>query len=70
MNGIKTGKGPVPQAQQQLYTYSRKYYLPLSIQLEKDVVIIHYKPTCKQIIYSNNSYIMHRTTQNLYKMNG
>lgn len=70
INPSKLVKSPIPQAQQQLSIYARKYYLPLLIQLEKDVLIIHYKPSCKHIIYANTGYIMHRNTKNLYKMNG
>lgn len=61
---------PVSQAQQQLYAYSRKYYLPLSIQQEKDVLIVHYRSTIKQVIYCNAAYVMYRSAQNIYKMSG
>lgn len=60
---------PLPQAHQ-LYNYKKKYYIPLSIQQEKDIIIIHYKVSVKQIIYSNVGYVMHRNAQSLYKMNG
>ena len=58
------------QVQQQLFNYSRKFYLPQSIQQEKDFIIVHLKPSVKQIIYANTGYIMHRTPHSLYKMNG
>lgn len=58
------------QSQQLLFNYSRKYYLPLSIQQEKDFVIVHFKPSVKQIIYANTGYIIHRSAHNLYRMSG
>lgn len=61
---------PSSQSQQQLFAYSRKFYLPLSIQQEKDVVIVHYRPTIKQVIYCNTAYVMYRSVQNIYKMSG
>ncbi len=58
------------QPQGSLQNYKKKYYLPLFIQQEKDIVIIHYKISIKQIIYSNVGYIMHRNAQSLFKMTG
>lgn len=65
----KLVRGP-SQAQQQLFNYSRKYYLPLWIQQEKDFMIVHYKPWMKQILYMNSGYILHRSPHCLYKMTG
>jgi hypothetical protein len=42
----------------------------VGIQQEKDVLLIEYRQTIKQIIYCNNGYIMHREVANLYKMSG
>lgn len=53
-----------------LQNYKKKYYLPIFIQQEKDIIIIHYKISIKQIIYSNVGYIMHRNAQSLFKMSG
>lgn len=58
------------QQQQQLFNYCRKFYLPVSIQQEKDFVIVHYKPSVKQVIYMGTGYILHRSPQGLYKMTG
>lgn len=60
---------PLPQAHQ-LHNFQKKIYIPLSIQQEKDIIIIHYKVSIKQILYSNVGYVMHRNSQTLYKMNG
>jgi hypothetical protein len=57
-------------SQQQLFNYCRKYFLPLTIQQEKDFTIIHYRPTLKQVIYLNTGYILHRGINNMYKMTG
>jgi hypothetical protein len=70
VNGIQKIMKAPSQVQQQLFNYSRKFYLPMSIQQEKDVIIIHFKPSVKQIIYANTAYIMHRTPYGLYKMTG
>ena len=42
----------------------------MKIQNEKDVIIIHYKPSIKQIIYQNCAYIIHRNPQQIYNLNG
>jgi hypothetical protein len=55
---------------QQLLLLTKKYYLPYLVQVEKDTTIIHYQPSIKQIIYNQNSYILHRQKQPLYQMNG
>lgn len=40
------------------------------MQMEKDVIIIHYKNSIKQLFYSGNAYILHRDRQPLYDMSG
>lgn len=61
---------PSSHSQQQLFNYCRKYFLPLAIQQEKDFTIISYRLTLKQVIYQGTGYILHRTTKDIYKMNG
>lgn len=68
-------KPPVTQIKsvsinQQLINLSRKHYLPYEIQFEKEVVIIHYKDSIKQIIYNGIGYIIHRNKSSLFQMNG
>lgn len=50
----------------QLLLLSKKYYLPYEIQVEKDIVVIHYKPSVKQIIHNGQSIIMHRNPNYLF----
>ena len=42
------------------------------MQQEKDLTIVHYKPTLKQIIWPtlNKSFLLHRDTKKLYSMTG
>lgn len=55
---------------QQLGIIAKKHYLPYEMQMEKDVIIIHYKNSIKQLFYSGNAYILHRDRQPLYDMSG
>jgi hypothetical protein len=45
---------------------AKKYYLPQDIQFEKDVVVVNYKDSIKQVIYHGNGYILHRRKIPLY----
>ena len=55
---------------QQLGIIAKKHYLPYEMQMEKDVIIIHYKDSIKQLFYGGNAYILHRDRQPLYDMSG
>ncbi len=70
INAQKIVKTSSSHSQQQLFNYCRKYFLPLTIQQEKDFTIIHYRATLKQVIYLNTGYILHRGMNNIYKMTG
>lgn len=63
-------KQPLSTGSQQLGMLVKKYYLPLEIQFEKDVVVVNYKDSIKQIIYHGNGYILHRRKMPMYEMNG
>ncbi len=54
----------------QLSMIAKKYYLPSEIQFEKDVVVINYKNSIKQLIYRDNGFILHRSKYNLFDMTG
>jgi hypothetical protein len=60
---------PVGNLSQQLAAIAKKHYLPYEVQAEKDVVIVHYKDSIKQILYGGHSYLLHRDLQ-LYDMTG
>ena len=55
---------------QQLSIIAKKHYLPYEVQAEKDVTIVHYKDSIKQVIYAGSAYLLHRDTQPLYDMTG
>lgn len=55
---------------QQLGIIAKKHYLPYEMQIEKDVIIMHYKDSIKQLFYSGNAYILHRERLPLYDMTG
>lgn len=57
-------------ANQQLTILAKKFYLPSEVQLEKDVIIITYRDSIKQLIYRGSGYIMHRSKAQLYEMSG
>ncbi len=55
---------------QQLAIVAKKFYLPSEVQLEKDVIIITYRDSIKQLIYRGSGYIIHRSKAQLYEMSG
>lgn len=55
---------------QQLGIIAKKHYLPYEMQVEKDVIIVHYKDSIKQLFYSGNAFILHRERHPLYDMIG
>lgn len=57
-------------AQSTLNTYCKRHYFPYLIQQEKDVTIIHYKISLKQIVYGNICLVMHNNAGNLFKISG
>jgi hypothetical protein len=59
-------KQPPSSGSQQLGMLAKKYYLPQDIQFEKDVVVVNYKDSIKQVIYHGNGYILHRRKIPLY----
>lgn len=61
---------PTGNVSQQLSLLAKKHYLPYEVQVEKDMVIVHYKDSIKQILYAGNAYILHRDTKQLYDMTG
>lgn len=61
---------PAGNVSQQLAIVAKKHYLPYQVQAEKDVAIIHYKDSIKQIIYAGSAYMLHRNTATLYDMTG
>ena len=67
---MQTVQKQAPSGGQQLTMISKKYYLPCEIQFEKDVVVITYKDSIKQLIYHGCGYIMHRNRCQLYDMSG
>ena len=42
----------------------------MKIQQEKDITIVHLKPSVKQVIFEEQSFIMHRNPNNLYQLTG
>lgn len=54
-----------------LFQASKKYFLPMSVQQEKDLLIVHYQSTLKQIISPalGKSFLMYRG-RNIYTMQG
>lgn len=56
--------------QQILFNASSRYFLPQKIQQEKDMVIIHYKTSVKQVICSGTSFIVHRAPLNMFSLTG
>lgn len=54
----------------QLAHSCKRFYLPIKVQREKDIIIVHYKSSLKQIIYQNSSYLIHRQIHNIYDMKG
>lgn len=63
-------KQPPSSGTQQLAMLAKKYYLPQEIQFEKDVVVVNYKDSIKQVIYHGSGYILHRRKIPLVEMNG
>ena len=57
------------QKNQVLLNCVSKYWLPHQVQQEKDIFIIHYLPSVKQIIHGDTILIMHRHPTNLFRMN-
>ena len=53
-----------------LSNYRKKCYLPTEVQVEKGIVIVHYRSSLKQLIHSNASYIIHRNLRNVYDLKG
>ena len=56
--------------QQQLGQIARKFYLPYCVQCEKDVLLVHYKDSVKQVLWGGRTLLVHRTRQPLYDMTG
>jgi hypothetical protein len=76
-NELKVSKqGPViidkvaAHSMKQLAMLMKRYYLPYRVQFEREVLVVHYKDSIKQIIYRGASYLMHRDKSVLYQMNG
>lgn len=59
-----------PSGTQQLAVIAKKYYLPLDIQFEKDVIVVTYRDSIKQLLYHGSGYILHRSKYELFEMNG
>lgn len=55
---------------QQLAIVAKKFYLPSEVQFEKDVIIVTYRDSIKQLIYRGSAYIIHRSKSQLYEMSG
>lgn len=55
---------------QLLASLAKKYYLPSEVQFEKDVVVVTYKQSVKQLLYRGNGYLLHRHKHTLYDMSG
>lgn len=54
-----------------LYSYSKRYHLPVEIQHEKNIIILHYSdPNFKQIISDKTSYIIYKRFSNIFTIKG
>ena len=58
------------QKNQVLHNAVNKYYLPHSVQQEKDLIIVHYQPFLKHIMFGDTVLIMHMNAKNLYDATG
>lgn len=53
-----------------LHNICKRYLIPYQVQQQKDILIIHYKPTLKQIIHGSSSYLCYRQKDIIYDMLG
>lgn len=53
-----------------LQKYIKKYHLPSKLQQEKDILIIHFIPSFKQIIYNEGTYLFFKHLDTVFDLKG
>lgn len=67
-HNLKISKGG--SVSTQLSQLEKKYFLPLLVQSEKDIIIIHYRSDIKHIVYNGVVILVFKSPKNLFRENG